>query len=168
MNSIFRRRSVRRYLEQKVEKEKVEKLLRAAMQAPSACNQQPWEFIVIDDKKKIEELANFSPYARMLLEAPLAIIILEKNTDLIAPAFTQQDLGACMENLLLQAAEEKLGAVWLGVSKGDEREQFIVDMFNIPQQLKPFGVVAIGYPLDADANHFVDRYDEKRVHYNGY
>ena len=168
MNSIFKRRSVRRYLDTKVEKEKVDRLIRAAMQAPSACNQQPWEFIVIDNKATIEQLAKFSPYARMLLEAPLAVIILEKYNDLIAPAFTQQDLGACMQNLLLQATEEKLGAVWLGVSKGDEREQFIVDMFNIPQNLKPFGVVAIGYPMDADANHFVDRYDGKRVHYNGF
>ena len=168
MNSIFKRRSVRRYTEQKVEKEKIDRLIRAAMQAPSACNQQPWEFIVIDDKKTIESLAKFSPYARMLLEAPLAIIILEKYTDLIAPSFTQQDLGACTQNLLLQAAEEKLGAVWLGISKGDEREKFIVDMFNIPQNVKPFAVVSIGYPLDADANTFVDRYDAKRVHYNGY
>jgi len=168
MTSIFKRRSVRRYTDQKVEKEKIESLLRAAMQAPSACNQQPWEFIVVEDKQTVEQLSKFSPYARMLLEAPLAIIILEKTTDLIAPAFTQQDLGACTQNLLLQAVEEKLGAVWLGVSKGDDREKFIVDMFNIPTEFRPFGVISVGYPMDADANSFVDRYDEKRVHYGSF
>ena len=168
MNSIFHRVSIRKYTGQPVERDKIETLLRAAMAAPSACNQQPWEFIVVDDKQTVEQLSKFSPYARMLLEAPLAIIILEKTTDLIAPAFTQQDLGACTQNLLLQAAEEKLGAVWLGVSKGDDREKFIVDMFNIPSTLKPFGVISIGYPMDADANHFVDRYDEKRVHYGSF
>ena len=83
MTSIFKRRSVRRYTDQKVEKEKIESLLRAAMQAPSACNQQPWEFIVVEDKQTVEQLSKFSPYARMLLEAPLAIIILEKPLTLL-------------------------------------------------------------------------------------
>ena len=80
MTSIFKRRSVRRYTDRKVEKEKIDRMLRAAMQAPSACNQQPWEFLVVEDKATIEKLAKFSPYARMLLEAPLAIVILEKTT----------------------------------------------------------------------------------------
>lgn len=168
MNVIFKRRSVRRYLDKKVEREKTERLVRAAMQAPSAMNQQPWEFLVLEDKKTIEKLAAFSPYARMLLEAPLAIVILEKTDNLRSPSFTQQDLGACTENLLLQAAYEGLGAVWLGVSRGDDREKFICDMFSIPQNLKPFCIVAVGYPMEAGANTFVDRYDESRVHYNGF
>ena len=168
MNNIFKRRSVRRFLDVKVEKEKIDRLIRAAMQAPSARNQQPWEFMIIDDKKTIEKLSKFSVNARMLLEAPLAIIILEKTTDIVAPYAVYQDLGACTQNLLLQVVEEKLGAVWLGVGNMDNREKFIVDMFNIPDNVKPFAVIAVGYPMDADANHFVDRYDGARVHYNGY
>ncbi len=168
MSTIFTRRSVRQYQDKKVEQEKVERILRAAMQAPSACNQQPWEFIVIDDKETIEKTAQFSPYAKMLNEAPLAVIILEKTANLIAPAFTQQDLGACTENLLLQVAEEGLGACWMGVSTGDTREKFLCEMFGIPEGLKPFGVISIGYPVDENANRFVDRYDETRIHYNKY
>ena len=62
MDSIFHRISVRRYEDKQVEKEKLMQILRAGMQAPSACNQQPWEFYVVTDKKKIEALSKMTPY----------------------------------------------------------------------------------------------------------
>lgn len=167
MDIIFNRRSVRKYTDQKIEPEKIDRMLRAAMQAPSATNQQPWEFIVIDDKETIVKLADFSPYAKMLPGAPLAMVILEKQ-GLRAPLFTEQDLGACMQNLMLQAVEDGLGTVWMGVGKGSEREAFLTKMFDLPETVKPFAVLAIGYPADENANRFTDRYDETRVHYNKY
>ena len=63
MNSIFHRISVRKYQEKPVEAEKIERMLRAAMAAPSACNQQPWEFYVVRDKDVILQLSKASPYA---------------------------------------------------------------------------------------------------------
>ena len=167
MDIIFNRRSVRKYTEQKIEAEKVDRMLRAAMQAPSATNQQPWEFLVIDDKETIVKLAEFSPYAKMLPGAPLAMVILEKQ-GMRAPLFTEQDLGAAVQNLMLQAVEDGLGSVWMGVGRGTERETFLTEMFNLPDTVKPFAVLAIGYPADENANKFVDRYDETRVHYNKY
>jgi nitroreductase len=167
MDIIFNRRSVRKYTEQKIEAEKVDRMLRAAMQAPSATNQQPWEFLVIDDKETIVKLAEFSPYAKMLPGAPLAMVILEKQ-GVRAPLFTEQDLGAAVQNLMLQAVEDGLGSVWMGVGRGTERETFLKEMFNLPETVKPFAVLAIGYPADENANKFVDRYDETRVHYNKY
>ena len=167
MDIIFNRRSVRKYTEQKIEPEKVDRMLRAAMQAPSATNQQPWEFLVIDDKETIVKLAEFSPYAKMLPGAPLAMVILEKQ-GMRAPLFTEQDLGACVQNLMLQAVEDGLGSVWMGVGRETERETFLTEMFNLPETVKPFAVLAIGYPADENANKFVDRYDETRVHYNKY
>ena len=167
MDIIFNRRSVRKYTEQKIEAEKVDRMLRAAMQAPSATNQQPWEFLVIDDKETIVKLAEFSPYAKMLPGAPLAMVILEKQ-GMRAPLFTEQDLGAAVQNLMLQAVEDGLGSVWMGVGRGTERETFLTEMFNLPETVKPFAVLAIGYPADENANKFVERYDETRVHYNKY
>ena len=167
MDIIFNRRSVRKYTEQKIEPEKVDRMLRAAMQAPSATNQQPWEFLVIDDKDTIVKLAEFSPYAKMLPGAPLAMVILEKQ-GMRAPLFTEQDLGAAVQNLMLQAVEDGLGSVWMGVGRGTERETSLTEMFNLPETVKPFAVLAIGYPADQNANKFVDRYDETRVHYNKY
>ncbi len=167
MNTIFNRRSVRKFKAKDVEKEKISKIIRAAMQAPSATNQQPWEFIVVDEKDKVEKLSEFSPYSKMLMEAPIAIVILERQ-GLRAQEFAPQDLGACTENLLLQVVEEGLGAVWMGVGKNNPRESFLIDMFNLPKSIRPFAVIAIGYPDDENANKFVDRYDETRVHYNNY
>lgn len=167
MDIILNRRSVRKFTLKNVEPEKISRLLHAAMQAPSATNQQPWEFIVVDDKAKVEKLSEFSPYSKMLMEAPIAIIMLERQR-LRAQEFAPQDMGACTENLLLQAVEEGLGAVWMGVGKNNPRESFLIDMFNLPENIKPFAVIAVGYPADENANKFVDRYDETRVHYNNY
>ena len=158
---------MRKYTDRKIEADKVERLMRAAMQAPSATNQQPWEFIVIDEKHTLEKLAEFSPYAKMLPDAALGVVVLEKQ-GMRAPLFTEQDLGAATQNLLLQAAHEGLGAVWMGVGKGTERETFLTEMFNLPETVKPFAVIAIGYPEDENANRFVDRYEADRVHYNKY
>ncbi len=167
MNVIFNRRSVRKYQDRPIEAEKVDRMLRAAMQAPSATNQQPWEFIVIDDKETLVKLAEFSPYAKMLPGAALGVIVLEKQ-NMRAPLFTEQDLGACVQNLLLQAAEDGLGTVWMGVGRGSERETFLTEMFALPEAVKPFAVIAVGYPEDENANKFVDRYEADRVHYNKY
>jgi nitroreductase len=103
----------------------------------------------------------------MLPGAPLAMVILEKQ-GMRAPLFTEQDLGAAVQNLMLQAVEDGLGSVWMGVGRGTERETFLTEMFNLPETVKPFAVLAIGYPADENANKFVDRYDETRVHYNKY
>ena len=167
MNSIFTRRSVRKFLDKAVEPEVIDRMIRAAMQAPSATNQQPWEFIVIDDRQTIDRLSDFSPYAKMLPGAPLAVVILEKQ-GMRAPLFTEQDLGAAAQNMMLQLVEDGLGSVWMGVGRGSERETFLTEMFSLPETVKPFGVFAIGYPADENANKFVDRYDETRVHWNKY
>ena len=74
MNSIYHRVSIRKYQEKPVEKEKVEAILRAAMQAPSAANQQPWEFFVVTDKQMLKDLSRVSPYAGMTKHAPAAIV----------------------------------------------------------------------------------------------
>ncbi len=95
MNSIYHRVSIRKYLDKPVEKEKIEALLRAAMQAPSAGNQQPWEFYVITDRTKLEELSKVSPYAGMTKDAPLAIVSAYRK-DCRIPSYAQIDLSIAM------------------------------------------------------------------------
>lgn len=75
IEEIFKRRSIRKYQNVQVEKEKIEKLLKAAMQAPSAGNQQPWEFIVVEDKKFLSSLSEMSPYSKLISDTPLTIIL---------------------------------------------------------------------------------------------
>lgn len=168
MENIFTRRSIRKYENRQVEKEKIEKLMRAAMQAPSAGNQQPWEFLVIENKESLVKLSKVSPYAGMLAEAPLAIIVLSNAEKMRFPEYWQQDLSAATQNILLEAVELGLGSVWLGISPLKEREDFIKEIFNLPPQITPFNIIVLGYPSEGQENKFVDRYYELRVHFEKY
>ena len=88
MNEIFARRSIRKFLPTMVEDEKIEQLLRAAMAAPSAGNQQPWEFYVVRDKRVIQDLSQCSPYAGCANGAALAIVVCSRDEHMRFPAFT--------------------------------------------------------------------------------
>lgn len=168
MENIFKRRSIRRYKDKKIEDEKVEKLLRAAMQAPSAGNQQPWEFIIVQDKDKLLQLSQLSSYAKPIKHAPMIIIVLANKEKMRFSESWEQDLGAATQNILLEAVELGLGAVWLGVAPIEDRMSYIKNMFNLNENIKPYSVVAVGYPMIDDENKFIDRFDEAKVHYENY
>ena len=168
MNSIFARRSVRKYLDKPVEQEKVERLLQAAMQAPSAGNQRPWEFIVVREKETLRKLAGASPYATPVFRAPAAIVVLG-NLELETvrhPEYLPQDLAAATENLLLQAAESGLGAVWLGIAPLDDRMAYIRELFQLPESVMPFAIVPVGYAESETPP--VNRYETAKVHEEKY
>ena len=97
MNTIYTRVSIRKYQDKPVEKEKTEAILRAAMQAPSAVNQQPWEFYVVTAKEKLEALSQVSPYAGMTKNAPAAIVSVYRK-DCRVPIYAQIDMSIAMEN----------------------------------------------------------------------
>ncbi len=168
MENIFIRRSIRKYTNDKVEIEKIEKMIKAGMQAPSAGNQQPWEFIVIREEKMLKKLSNVSEYANFLADAPLAIVMLINDDNLKFVECVEQDMGACAQNILLEAVHLGLGGVWLGVKPEEERMNFISDIFDLPNNIKPFSILSIGYPKDESANKFIDRYDSSRVNYEAY
>ncbi len=168
MNAIFTRRSVRQYLDKPVEEQKVKQLLAAAMQAPSAANQQPWEFIVVQDKEQLKKLAGYSPYASMLARAPLGIVVLGDKRRMRMPDKWQQDLGAATQNILLEAVNQGLGAVWLGVYGDDSLTANVIKFFNLPRHAIPYAVISIGYPATASANKFVDRFDSSRIYFEHY
>ncbi|WDC85340.1 nitroreductase family protein [Caloramator sp. mosi_1] len=166
MEVIFKRRSIRRYQDKEVEKEKIEKLLRAAMQAPSAGNQRPWEFIVVKDKAILEKLSSVSPYSKMIAKANLAIVLLCNKKYMKYPEYWQQDIAAATQNLLLEAVYLGLGAVWLGIAPLKERMEYVKGIFNLPENIDVFSIVPVGYPLEE--NKFVDRYEENRVKFDRY
>ncbi len=168
MNEIFNRRSIRKYNNKTIEQEKIDRLLRAAMQAPSARNQQPWEFLVINERNLLDELANVSPYSKMLLTAPLAIILLANENKMTVPAKWQQDLAAANQNMMLEAVSLDLGSVWLGIYPDQERVDYISKLFNLPENIKVFSIVVIGYPDDDQENKFIDRFDPTKIRYNKY
>lgn len=165
MEAIFKRKSIRKYLDKSIESYKLEKILRAAMQAPSAGNQQEWEFIVVDDKELLKTLANASPYSGCLKNTPLAIIVLGNKDRMIYPENWEQDLGAVCQNILLEATQLDLGGVWLGVAPLEERIAFIKTTFLLPDNIVPFSIIGIGYPQQKLQNN-IDRFDISKIHYN--
>lgn len=163
MNLIFNRASVRTFDGRRVEPEKAELLLKAAMAAPSACNQQPWEFVVVTEPDTLAALSECSPYAGCLRQAPLGIAVCMRTEGLRAPDYTQIDASAATENLLLEAVDLGLGAVWLGIAPGQDRMEAVRRVLGVPENIQPFCLVACGYPGSPAVP--ADRYDAARVHY---
>ncbi|NLY73298.1 MAG: nitroreductase family protein [Tissierellia bacterium] len=162
MEVINTRRSVRSYQDRQVEEEKIELLLRAAMQAPSAMNQQPWEFIVVEDRAILKGLSEKLTYGKMLAEAPLAIILLANTKSLKSPLRWPQDMAAASENILLQATKLGLGSVWVSLYPDDEREGYVREILGVKEPLVPFNIISIGYPKEK--MKFIDRFDRNKIH----
>lgn len=168
LQAIAERRSIRKFTNRPVEHAKIIELLKAGMQAPSAHNQQSWEFIVVDDHKILDELAQSVQWATPLATANCAIVVLAKphNT---APEFVTIELGACIENILLEVVNQKLGAVWLGVQPDptNDRHQIYQRLLKLDSERLVYACLAIGYPQNPTAS-FIDRYDASKVYYNSF
>jgi len=166
LEAIFSRRSIRAYTGQPVPAEMTETLLRAAMQAPSAGNQQAWQFVVITGRPQLNALAEVLPYGKMLAAAPLGIVVcgdleLEKSK-----GYWVQDCSAATQNILLAAHALGLGAVWLGVYPREQRVLDVRHSLGIPESVIPLCAIAIGYP--AEEKPRADRYEPARVHQNAW
>ena len=162
MNGIYTRVSIRKYQDRPVEPEKTLAILRAAMQAPSATNQQPWEFYVVTNRDKLQALSEVSPYAWMTKDAPAAIVSVYRK-DCKVPVYAQIDLSIAMENLWLETDVQGLGGVWLGIAPVEERMQAVERILDIPDTLRAFAIFPYGYPAEEKAQQ--DRFEPERIHY---
>lgn len=162
MNAIFTRTSIRQYEDREVEQEKIEKLLRAAMQAPTAGNQQTWEFYVIKNKDVLEQLAQSSPYAGCTADAPMAIVIAYRDGGRF-PMLNDVDAAIATENIWLEAVELELGTVMLAVASFEERVEKVDAILQLPKDQHSFAILPVGYPVKVNPQQ--DRYDENKVHY---
>jgi nitroreductase len=160
---VYTRRSIRAYSEQEVEEAAVERVLRAAMAAPSAGNQQPWQFIVIRDREKREAIPAIHPYARMVLQAPVAILVCGDPDGKKYPQYWQQDCSAATQNLLLAARDQGLGTVWCGVYPDQTRIDGFRKLLAIPSHILPFALVPLGWP--GIIFQAVERFNPAVIHY---
>jgi nitroreductase len=165
MEAIFTRRSIREYSSQAVPDELVKKLLEAAMQAPSAGNQQPWHFVVVNERELLTALGDVLPFAKMLPSAQLGIVVcadlqLEKYR-----GFWVQDCSNATMNILLAAHDQGLGAVWTAIYPVEDRIVSAKRILGLPEQVMPLCVVPIGYPAFTPEPP-ARRYDETRLHHN--
>jgi len=162
MDTIFKRRSIREYTQREVTDETIEKILRAAMAAPSAGNEQPWHFVVMRDRQQLEAVTEFHEYAFMLKQAPVAIAVCPDTGLEKFEGFWVQDCSAAVQNMLLAATDLGLGSVWLGIHPVPERVEGLARLLNVPRSVVPFALVALGYP--GESRESEDRFLPERIH----
>jgi len=159
--TIFARRSIRKYTDKPVSEEAIETLLKAAMAAPSASNRKPWQFIVVTKRETLDSLAEAHRHGKMLFQAPLCIAVCGDLTEM--ERYWVQDCSAATENMLLAATALGLGAVWLGVYPRDERIEAVRPILALPDHITPLNLVSIGHPAEEKPSR--TQYDETRVHW---
>lgn len=162
MHAIFTRTSVRKFTAQPVEQEKLEKILRAGFAAPSAVNQQPWEFYVVKNHAKIAQLAKASPYAGPAAEAPVVLVIVYRTTGLAAPELATIDCAIATENMWLALTDLGLGGVLLAIAPTPERMAKVHEILGLPPDQQAFALLPVGYPARVHPQQ--DRYDAAKVH----
>lgn len=168
-DNIMSRASVRSFKTTPVEDDKMEKLLRAGMAAPSAMDKRPWHFIVVREKATLQKIAEITPNARMAAGAPLAIVVcgdLSKEKDDWTKDYWIQDVSAATQNILLAAHAMGLGAVWTGTYPSAERVSLVAELFDTPEHIIPFCTIVIGYP-EGDVTP-KDKWDDMNVSYEMY
>ncbi len=166
MKNILKRKSVRKYTDLDIQPDIIKKILEAAMAAPSAGNQQPWHFIVMNQRELLDAVPEFHQYAKMIKQAPCAILVcgdlkLEKHKD-----FWVQDCSAATQNILLAVNSLGLGSVWLGIYPREQRVEGLKKLLKLPEEIIPFSLIPIG-GTDEEMNEST-RYNPERIHYNGW
>lgn len=163
MKEIYSRVSIRRYKDMPVEEEKIQEILRAGMQAPSAGNQQPWEFYVITNKEKIQALSQAHKYAGCAAGAPVVIVPVYRKTGLMFPMYAEIDLSIAQENMWLMTEALGLGGVWMGIAPLRERMNIVKEILDLPEDVEAFSLFPLGYPDEVRKQQ--DRFEESRIHY---
>jgi nitroreductase len=165
---IMKRKSVRRYKDQTITAEDLQKILRAAMAAPSAVNQQLWEFVTINDPQVLKPLGEGLPFAKMLLHAHAAIVVcgnLTKTFDHDSKSpYWIMDCSAATENILLAVETLGLGAVWTAVYPDPQRIEVVRRILALPEFILPLNVIPIGVPAVEEAPK--DKWNPDRIHWN--
>lgn len=166
IDAILKRRSIRKYSGKPVDKSIIRELLTAGMYAPSARNEQPWHFLVIDDRDILNRIMEIHPYASMLSGASCAILVCGDEDLELSKGYWSVDCAAATQNILLAAHSMGLGAVWLGVYPREERQAGIRQLFNLPAGIHPFSLISVGWPSEQKA--VPDRIREDRIRWNAW
>lgn len=157
--AIFARRSIRRYDGREVEQDKIIKLLKAGMAAPSACNLQPWEFIVVTEKELLGKLEENAPK----YNAPVAMIVCANTKNIPWESSDWKiDCSAAVENMMIAASAMGLGSVWIGMFNMEA----VRKLFDIPENIHVMSIVYFGYPVKAKSP--ATKYNEEAVYWQKY
>ncbi len=151
LDTMQNRVSVKKYMDEPIDREKIGKVLEAARWAPSAGNMQSWEFIIVEDDTLKRKLSQYSYNQEHVREAPVCIVILgdeekakSKYEERGSNLYMIQETAASMQNMLLMAEELGLGAAWVGAFNEDS----VSELLDIPSELRPMAIITLGYPRE--------------------
>lgn len=161
LEGIFKRRSIRKYKEKEVEEEKLRKILKAGMYAPSSRNKRPWFFIVIKNKKILKEIADFHPYGKMLYTTPVAILVCGDKNIQEVEGYIALDCAASTQNILLASFGLGLGTCWIGIYPRKERMDFIKKLLKLEKNFIPISLISLGYPDEEKESP--ERFEEEKI-----
>lgn len=168
LDNILTRASVRGFIEQPVEQEKIEKMLRAAMAAPTDRNMQPWHFVVLNTPEAMDKYFGDGERAARMKKTPLIIVICADANRMQEGEIRDiwvQDLSAATENLLLAAHALDLGAVWTTIYPLNDKIERTRERLNLPSYLTPLCAVRIGYPNPERPAQPKDKWNESKITY---
>jgi len=170
LDLLMKRRSIRKYKPEGIEKEKVDQLLKAALLSPTSRNTRAWEYILVTDKDKLEKLSHAKPGAHALKNAPLGIAIIAdpEKSDVWVEDTT-------IAAILIQMTAESLGlgSCWIQIrerfhNKETPSDEYVRGILNIPENMEVEMIVSLGYPDETRAPHTEDEFDYSKIHYEEY
>lgn len=163
---LLTRRSVRQFEPgRKIPQQDIDDILKIAMYAPSGCNRQPWEFVVVTDDEIKNRIVEIHPHAGFLKDASAAIIVCGDINKQCDEGFWVVDTSAAIQNLLLACHGRGLGACWCAVYPYEDRMKQFQELLGLPENVKPNALVVVGYPVKVPAQP-KDRFDGGKIHIN--
>jgi nitroreductase len=167
LDIIFKRRSIRVYQNKEVSQETLTLLLQAGMAAPSANNGQPWEFIAITEKDRMDRFRGKLKYGNYNAPAAIAVLAnLKIARHISSSRYWVQDCSAAVENILIAAAGLGLGTVWIGSYPKEDAMAIEREILGIPDSIFPLALIYVGYPDEERPAR--TQYEQSRVHWQKY
>lgn len=166
MKAIFERKSIRKYTNQKIEKDVIEKILAAGMSAPSARDARPWHFIVVQNKETLKNMSKLTPYAKMLEQAAMGMVICADQNHHLNIDYDLQDCAAVTENMIIEAQSLGIGTCWIGGYPNQDRIENMTQYFQLPEHIVPLWMLSFGYPNEDGA--VKNKWDDSRIHWEKY
>jgi len=162
---IHSRKSVKSFTGATVSTENLDKIIRTGMAAPTAVNKQPWSFVVVTDKKKIDALAAGLSNARGIDKAGAVIIVCTdpEKANMQSKDFAIIDASLASENILLATEALGLGAHWTASYPYEDKMKHVRTVLGIPATIIPLNVILVGVPTGEDKPK--DKYQKDKIHW---
>lgn len=171
LSLLKKRRSIRRYQNREIENEKVDELIKAALLSPSSRGFEPWEFIVVDDKEILNQLADAKEAGSAFLDGAAVGIVVCADPE-VSDVWIE-DTSIASINIQLAAEKLGLGSCWIQIrnrNHNDEKtsNEYVKEVLNIPDDLEVESIIAVGYAGEEKSPHREDNLKYQKVFRNSY